>query len=47
MILLIAILIMTIPMSFAIGFNYGVDRQGDLKEFNDKKYRYMNRVLND
>lgn len=45
MILIIGILVNLIPLAFAIGFNYGIDRQNDLKEFNEYKYRYLNGIL--
>lgn len=44
-ILIIGILINFIPLAFAIGFNYGIDRQNDLKQFNENKYRYFLGVL--
>lgn len=47
MILICGILLLCIPLSYALGFNHGIDKMGDLKEFNDKKFRHMNRVLNE
>lgn len=44
-ILLFAISICFYPLIFAIGFNLGIDKQNELKEFNKNKYRYLNQVL--
>lgn len=47
MILICGILMLCIPLAYSLGFNHGIDRMGDLKEFNEKKFRHMNRVLNE
>lgn len=44
-IVLIALLVNLPWLFFAIGFNYGLKKSGELKRFNESNYKYLKRVI--
>ncbi len=43
--LFVGILICCVFLSFAIGFNYGIDKSGELKKFNDENMKRLRGIL--